>query len=444
MLSGGTWDHTTRNFSAAPTGWSLEPNVGSGRYVYVSVATLSGRSDNISYSSIWQLTGPPGPTGPQGNAGPQGNPGSDGDPGTDGYSIILLYQNSVSQPSFTAQGLYNRATNTIGNPPVGWSTTATDPTGSERTWVVIAYIPPGQTPTIVWTGPLPMTGATGPRGPIGPRAAGGSGTDGDSIRLIYQRATTAPANPTGGGWDHTAGTLTPPSGWSETEQGATGSGTLYVALLEVSGTTDTIISYSPTIQFEGERGIMGAQGPVGPRGATGPQGPKGDTGPRGNPGAAGRFTLPVFIWASSLPSTPTFGRYDGGFIHSLGEWHRDPPETGSEGERLYAAIVEINPTDNFATVVQTVTPWEGPQGPQGAAGAPSGVNTDISESRFLFTPDATDQILTTTRLSGDPTPWGKAYATIGGLTGGTANVATVSGLNQITLPTAGIYSFIAD
>ena len=72
---------------------------------------------------------------------------------------------------------------------------------------------------------------------------------------------------------------------------------------------------------------------------------------------------------SNQPTSPSPGRYDGGFIHNLGDWSRAPATSGSAGQRLWAANIEVNPVDN-TTFLVNVTPWQGPVGPMGAQGTP--------------------------------------------------------------------------
>lgn len=59
-----------------------------------------------------------------------------------------------------------------------------------------------------------LPGVAGPQGPAGTN--GTNGTDGDSIVVlkIYRRSAGMPANPTGGSYDFSTNTLTPPTSWS--------------------------------------------------------------------------------------------------------------------------------------------------------------------------------------------------------------------------------------
>ena len=246
-LTGGTWDHTTRTFTAtsiAPATWSTTiPPPGSGRYVYASIATLSGGANTIDYSRVFQWSGSEGP---RGMAGTDGNDGADstvpGPAGLRGTSNIYLYGVGVTAPtsiSGPGTGTYNPVTNQLtGYPqPTIWHTTPQTPTGTQREWVTIATaIPSGATFNMTYSPPIGFSGPVGPRGQQG--AAGGAGAgSGSSVLAIYQRADSPPDNPTGGTWNHTTNTLTPPTNWSLTEQEGLTSGILYVALVRVSGST---------------------------------------------------------------------------------------------------------------------------------------------------------------------------------------------------------------
>ena len=149
---------------------------------------------------------------------------------------------------------------------------------------------------------------------------------------------------------------TVPTDWSTTDAGATDPGRLYISITEVSGSADDVLSYSTPVEFEGAQGIQGPRGLQGAQGIRGPTGPKGDKGDKGNQGSAGKFTVQVYLWSVNQPASPSPGRYDGGFIHNLGDWSRAPATSGSTGQRLWAANIEVNPVDN-TTFLVNVTPF---------------------------------------------------------------------------------------
>lgn len=73
--------------------------------------------------------------------------------------------------------------------------------------------------------------------------------------FIYQVAATQPATPTGGVWDFTTNTGTPPSGWSATPP-AYPTNTVWVSTSIINSLTPAVTSWSTP----GQLGGVGAQG----------------------------------------------------------------------------------------------------------------------------------------------------------------------------------------
>lgn len=106
-----------------------------------------------------------------------------------------------------------------------------------------------------------------------------SGSDGLSIAevSIYLRASSAPSTPSGGTYNFSSKTVSPPSGWSM----AVPSGSLpcYVSKASVASSDPSAVSIaisgwsSPVVAFQ--NGADGATGPAGATGATGSSGPRG-------------------------------------------------------------------------------------------------------------------------------------------------------------------------
>lgn len=366
--TGGMWVPATDTYTP-PSNWlrDIPDPLPTNDFVFMSIVTLDGHTNAISYDLPVRLTGRKGDTGTAGTDGNPGAAGADGDPGP---GVVVVYRNTPSSqttaPTIATSGsAYVRATNSISGLDPNWSPTYTA-NSAMRTWVIVVTV--DSSGTLSYSTAIPFTGPRGQRGQQGIAGVGGGGANGDSVRVIFNRATEEPTAPTGGSWTRNTGTLVPPSGWHNTESDATGSGRLYASIVEVSGQNDAVISYSPAIPFEGPQGPRGPQGVQGPRGATGPAGPKGDTGQRGTAGQRGKFFIPYYQWSTSQPSDPTPGRYDGGFIHNLSGWERDPPSRPNNTEQLWEALIEVN-SDNSTTFV-TMTPSSGPSGPRGADGNP--------------------------------------------------------------------------
>ena len=342
--TGGTWDHSTNVFTPQSP-WEDDIPTGTETYIFMAIATLSGESNAISYDLPVQLTGQRGATGGQGNPG---NPGSPGDQGLPGSATAYVYTAAPpGSPGPTSiagqtQGLYNRANNTISNPPGIWRAVPQPLTGTQVQWATPAGITytSQNVSTISYGAPFELGGRQGERGQRGIPGSGGGGA-GDFPIYIYQRATTPPTNPSGGTWNYSTRSYTPPTNWHESESAATGTGLLYGAIVTLSSTTNDVVGYTNTFQMEGspgQRGLQGIQGIRGPPGV----GQKGDTGPRGFTGRAGDTPILVLQWSTTEPADPTPTSWDGTNVHGLSGWHRAPQERGQVGETLWGAIINVN------------------------------------------------------------------------------------------------------
>ena len=361
--TGGTWDHSTNAFTA-PSGWENDIPTGTETYIFMSVVTLHGEANSISYDLPVQLTGQRGAAGAVGNPGGTGPAGTDGLPGA---SVAYVYTASVGEPTSIrgqGQGLYNRTTNKISNPPSGWHTDPQALTGSQRQWISIAdVVYTSQTAyTISYSDPEALTGSQGEQGQRGIPGTGGAGTgvNGDSSIYIYQRNTTPPANPAGGTWDHSTDTYTPPSGWYRSESAATGTGLLYGAVVTLSGSTNSILNYTNTIQLEGSQGERGLRGEQGERGPPG-------VGQQGIPGQRGRNAPYTQIQYSVDGSNGSYGanvtnpyfiRFstDGGNSWSDGERFRQDGMDGSPGTSAPQLQIQYS-TDNISYHNSVANPY---------------------------------------------------------------------------------------
>ena len=85
--------------------------------------------------------------------------------------------------------------------------------------------------------------------------AGADGSDGNSVHVsnIFKRSATAPATPTGGSYNFTTNTLTPPTGWSENLPA--GADSLYssTATWSINGTTgtDSSTTWTTPVKIDG-------------------------------------------------------------------------------------------------------------------------------------------------------------------------------------------------
>ena len=379
--------------------------------------------------------GPTGAQGPQGIAGRDGTNGTDGTDGTDGArgeSVKLIWQRFASPPTSAPTGITysNGRLSNLG----GWVerpdlTTGTNPLYAQQLDILAdnTVDPKG----------LPYL-ATGPEGPRG--MAGTAASKGDTQRTLFTRQAATPTTPTGITFDGTNfGDLT--SGgvtWAETAP--TGTDSLWAQEVLVNGATNVVTILGDPYR-DGTTGARGAVGPQGIQGnpgtaasetviqwsddqarwgayqsgdnfirfstdggttwdpsATGvnlrgPAGPRGAAGTDGNDGtdgADGMFNIAYFLWSANTPADPTPGSWDGSVVSGMLAWARSPAATGSTGEFLWKAVIEVNPSTNNATLVTVVrvsgpqgargtdgaagaTGGVGPQGPQGVAGATGGV-----------------------------------------------------------------------
>ena len=414
----------------------------------MSIVTLHGEANTISYDLPVQLN----LRGDTGSAGRDGNPGSQG---VRGASQGFLYQRSSSIPIAPVDGTGQFFASSNSVVVTGYSS---DPNSGSGTLYGIAwqYNPAGTTPATRLTystvfqmeGPVEQRGAVGPMGTPG---TGGMANDGSSVIFMFQATSNALRTiPTGGTWNRSSATFTPPANWyntyAEAEANASAGDPVYTAAVYLSGTADSINAYSHPIRMTGPQGPRGQKGDKGDS----VKGDKGDKGDRGLPGEAsnvagppgtdGRSNLTVYLWADTIPSQPRFGTYSGGNINGLLEWSFDPRDRENNTEKLWAANVRINP-DN-TTFVQTVYEATGvagadgqdsivagptgPRGLQGIQGNPgtNGTNgTNAPETEIQYSIDGT------TYHDSVANPYFIRYSTDGGVTWETGYRFRMDGTN---------------
>jgi hypothetical protein len=209
----------------------------------------------ISAAFVWTPVGTVGPTGPTGGGGD---------------SVDIIFKRSATQPTTPAPS--------VGTPATWYSDVNSVPAGADPIWSSVGTNT-GAGTVYTWQTPLLIEGQ--------------NGTDGLSVAelLIYIRATSTPATPTGGSYNFTTQTLTAPAGWYSYVP--TGTDPVYTSrsVASVSGTTgtDTTLTWSsPTLSFQ--------------NGATGPTGAS-VTGPTG---LAGLTALTAYKVQSQSAAAPTF------------------------------------------------------------------------------------------------------------------------------------------
>jgi hypothetical protein len=235
-----------------------------------------------SASFVWTPISPTGPTGPSGTTGPSGPTGTTGPTGVTGPtggtgdSVDIIFKRSATQPTTPSPS--------VGTPATWYSDVNSVPAGADPIWSSVGTNT-GVGTNYTWQTPLLIEGQ--------------NGTNGLSVAelLIYIRATSTPATPTGGSYNFTTQTLTAPSGWYSFIP--TGTDPVYTSrsVASVQGTTgtDSTLTWSaPTLSIQN-----GATGPTGVTGATGTTGTTGPTGTNGN-----SFRIAYYTQSQSA-STPT-------------------------------------------------------------------------------------------------------------------------------------------
>lgn len=298
--TGGSYNFGN-NTGTAPTGWSTTvPSGTNPLYISTTVASVQGTTatdSSLTWSTPVILS-------------QNGADGVDGAAGSNGSSVafVSIYQRASSAPSAPSSGgSYNFTNNTL-TAPNNWYTSV--PSGNNPVYMSVSTAVSaagggGTDSTLTWGTPtlLAQNGTNGADGADGADGndggTGAAGSDGVSTyqAIVFQRASSAPNAPTNGSFNFGNNTLTNPTGWSDTVP--SGNNPIYATrnLFSVSGDTgtDTSVNWStPTLFVE--------------------NGTNGTNGTNGNDGADGlsTFLFPIYIRASSAPSTPTGGAYNFG------------------------------------------------------------------------------------------------------------------------------------
>lgn len=326
--TGGSYNFGT-NTVTPPASWSTTPP-GGGEPLYVSTTTASvqgtsGVDSTLTYSTPAILV-------------------QNGIDGNDGRSVanIQIFQRTTTPPATPTGGSFAFGSNTL-TPPTGWFTTP--PAGAGTLYVTygIASILgiSGTDDDIPWGTPEILA------------SDGNDGTAGLSVVQIpiFQRAATLPATPTGGSFNFTNRTLTPPSGW-ETEILNNSVNPVYVSygVFSIEGTTGTDTTTTWT-----SPGLMARNGDNGGDGLS-------------------VYNFPVYKRQVSQPSTPSGGSYNFGTRSGVAPagWSVSVPTTGSGSvwiSTATASIVGVNGNDTTLTwTTPSILAQDGADGADGADG----------------------------------------------------------------------------
>jgi hypothetical protein len=172
-----------------------------------------------------------------------------------GDSVDIVFKRSASQPATPSPS--------TGTPSGWYSDVDSVPASSDPMWSSVGTNT-GTGTNYTWQTPLKIEGQ--------------DGTTGVSVAevSIFKRSSTAITTaPTGGSFNFSTNTLTPPSTWSATVLSGTDPVYISRAVASISGTsgTDSTLTWStPTISFQnGTDGTDGTNGTDGATGATGPR-----------------------------------------------------------------------------------------------------------------------------------------------------------------------------
>lgn len=183
-------------------------------------------------------------------------------------------------------------------------------------------------------------------------ASGGgttSGTDGNSIDIIYRRSATELTIPPSGGAARDGRLTSAPTGWSLSPPG--GTDPIYTSFAHISGSTDNP-RYDEPIRWTGPDGQTGGVGPA----STVP-------GPRGIQGVRGYSTGIAYLISPNTPTDPSGGTAVDGQLTVApgpGSWQLDMPPVGNVTWIAFAQI-DGNTIRSWSDA-QRLTGRDGPAG----------------------------------------------------------------------------------
>jgi len=162
-----------------------------------------------------------------------------------GDSVDIVFQRSATQPSTPSPS--------VGTPAGWYSDVNSVPASSDPMWSSVGTNT-GSGTNYTWQTPLQIEGQDG--------ADGSAGLSVAEVSIFKRSATAITTAPTGGSFDFSTNTLTPPSTWSATVPSGTDPVYISRSVASISGTTgtDSTLTWStPTVSFQnGDTGATGS------------------------------------------------------------------------------------------------------------------------------------------------------------------------------------------
>lgn len=181
--TGGTYNFTADTFTA-PNGWKKDKSSFTDNdVVWMSIGSATSDDTEIKWSDPIRISG------------------GSGSSILKRAKILTIYTASTENPGIPSGGSYD-FTSEILTPPDDWQTDDNFPDGSV-VWMSIGSVYEGSD-TIDWSKPIRISGG-----------AGSSVVKRTRILSVYKANPTRPNTPSGGSYNFSNNTLTPPTGWTE-------------------------------------------------------------------------------------------------------------------------------------------------------------------------------------------------------------------------------------
>lgn len=263
---------------------------------------------------------------------------------------LPIYQRAASAPATPTGGTYNFNTLSL-TPPTNWYSAV--PAGTDPIWVSsntfeASPSTPSVSPTGAWSTPALLAE---------------SATSTFTV-VAYADSTSVPATPTGGTWNFSTGTGTPPTGnvtWALIP--TTPTGNLYtsqtVASILGSSGTANLSGWSTPVEFGAAPGTDGLS----------------------------VFYYSVFIASATQPATPgASGQYDFGTLVGTPPtgWSNFPP-TPSPGQEIWVSSAQAAASTPTGIWTATGSSWSTPVQYNGTAGTNALIVVPNYDNGFIFT-----------------------------------------------------------